>query len=70
VVKTGLIRATEYTIEIVFMRRLFNEGSYELYLTQPYSATADDSGQITITDEIPIERGYETFAYSCAITAA
>ncbi len=69
VVKTGLLPSTSYDVDIEIWRRSYGVGSYVLYSTLTATGTTDGSGNLTITGDVPNDRGYQSEARcDCVVT--
>lgn len=59
---TGLTPGTSYTGKVNIWRRTFGSGSYTLFATVSAWGTADGSGNLTLTGDVPNLKGYESYA--------
>ena len=63
VTSSGLTPNTAYFFYVQMWQSLCSAGVYSLLSTTLYSATTDGSGNFTYSNNVPVSRGYDTFAY-------
>lgn len=67
VTKVGLAANTAYPVKVTFFRRAFATGDFHEWKTVTYSATTDNSGNLKFEDDVPNEKGFETFAHNACV---
>lgn len=70
VIATGLTPSTNYDALVRIYRREYGVGDYELYDTMIVPGTTDGSGNFEVTDDVPNDVGYETYAAWASVQLA